>query len=83
MVFSYAGAMLRPRPLLTLFYLWIFLSTQAAFAEKRPLTPQDYDGWRSLDTPLLSRDGRWLAYGDMPQVDDGHLVVRPVRCAGR
>lgn len=68
--------MLRPRPLLTLFYLWIFLSTQAAFAEKRPLTPQDYDGWRSLDTPLLSRDGRWLAYGDMPQVDDGHLVVR-------
>jgi hypothetical protein len=43
---------------------------------KRPLTPQDFDGWRSLDTPVLSRDGRWLAYADMPQVDDGHLVVR-------
>ena len=45
-------------------------------AEKRPLTPADFDGWRSLDTPLVSRNARWLAYADMPQVNDGNLVLR-------
>lgn len=42
----------------------------------RPLTHQDYNAWRGIFTPVLSRDGKWLAYSHMPQDGDGHLVVR-------
>jgi len=52
------------------------LGISVAGAEKRPLAPSDFDGWRSLDTPIVSRDGSWLAYTDMPQVTDGTLVLR-------
>lgn len=48
----------------------------AAAPEKRPLTYADADGWRSVNTPTLSRDGRWLAYSWMPQEGDGDVVVR-------
>ena len=44
----------------------------------RPLTHDDYDTWRNIATPQLSRDGRWLAYAWMPQEADGELVVREV-----
>ena len=33
---------------------------------KRPLAPADFDHWRAIATPTLSRDGRWLAYSYMP-----------------
>ncbi len=44
----------------------------------RPLAHTDFDSWRSVATPQLSRDGRWLAYSFMPQDADGELVVREV-----
>ena len=47
-----------------------------AQAPRRPLEPRDFDAWRSIATPQLSRDGRWLAYSFMPQDADGDLVVR-------
>ncbi|HYD51714.1 MAG TPA: prolyl oligopeptidase family serine peptidase, partial [Gemmatimonadaceae bacterium] len=43
---------------------------------KRPLTPDDWDRWRSIVAPTISRDGRWVAYSLHPQVGDGELVVR-------
>ncbi len=51
-----------------------------AFAQStpRPLTHADFDNWRSIATPQLSPDGRWLAYSFMPQDGDGDLVVREV-----
>lgn len=45
---------------------------------KRAFAPQDFDGWRSIVTPVLSRDGQWLAYSYMPQQGDGEVVVREV-----
>jgi len=61
--------------------LWSLLGlllTAFGWAEttRRPLSPADFDGWRDFHTPQLSRDGQWLAYSDMPQVDDGHVVAR-------
>jgi dipeptidyl aminopeptidase/acylaminoacyl peptidase len=47
-----------------------------ALPPKRPLTHRDYDGWRSLSSEVLSRDGRYLAYAYMPQDGDGEIVVR-------
>lgn len=43
---------------------------------KRPLEHRDYDGWRSIQTQALSRDGKFLAYGVFPEDGDGELVVR-------
>lgn len=50
----------------------------AAPAAPRALTHSDFDSWRSIATPQLSRDGKWLAYSFMPQDGDGDLVVREV-----
>jgi dipeptidyl aminopeptidase/acylaminoacyl peptidase len=43
---------------------------------KRPLNHRDYDSWRAIQTPVLSRDGKFLAYALMPEEGDGQLVVR-------
>lgn len=50
----------------------------APAAAKRPLSHRDYDGWRSIQNPALSRDGRWVAYGLFPQDGDGQIVVREI-----
>jgi dipeptidyl aminopeptidase/acylaminoacyl peptidase len=47
-----------------------------AVGAKRPLTHADYDGWRTIQGPQLSRDGRFLAYTLSPQVGDRELVIR-------
>lgn len=46
---------------------------------KRPLTHRDYDTWRTIQSPTLSRDGHYLAYGLFPQEGDGELVVRDLK----
>jgi dipeptidyl aminopeptidase/acylaminoacyl peptidase len=58
---------------LTLLSLALVLAVSAA---KRPLTHQDYDSWKSIHNPALSRDGHYLAYGLFPQEGDGAVVVR-------
>lgn len=51
---------------------------QQATTTKRPLTHQDYDSWRSIQAPQISRDGRFVAYAFLPQDGDGEIVVRNV-----
>jgi dipeptidyl aminopeptidase/acylaminoacyl peptidase len=46
---------------------------------KRPLAHRDYDSWRSVATPSLSRNGLYFAYSYMPQDGDGELVVRDLK----
>src|SRR5882672_2714608 len=43
---------------------------------KRSLTHQDYDSWRSIQAPQISRDGRFVAYAIMAQDGDSEIVVR-------
>jgi dipeptidyl aminopeptidase/acylaminoacyl peptidase len=45
-------------------------------ASKRSLTHKDYAAWRSIQAPLLSRDGSLLAYVLAPQEGESELVVR-------
>ena len=67
-------------PLLAAFCLTTAASAAAtaplAPAAKRPLSLDDFDAWRSLASPTLSRDGRWLAYSFMPQDGDGEVILR-------
>ena len=50
--------------------------TPATVTAQRPLSLDDFDAWRSLASPTLSRDGRWLAYSFMPQDGDGEVILR-------
>src|SRR5437660_9111596 len=45
-------------------------------ASKRPLTHQDYDSWHSIQSPQISRDGKFIAYAFMAQDGDSEIVVR-------
>jgi len=43
---------------------------------KRALTHQDYDSWHSIQSPQISRDGKFVAYAFMAQDGDSEIVVR-------
>ncbi len=50
----------------------------AVLTPKRPIVHTDFDAWRTIATPVLSRDGKWLAYSVQPQDGDGELVLREI-----
>ena len=52
------------------------VASLAVSQAKRPLTHKDYDGWRSIASQQVSRDGKFVAYAVFPQEGDGELVVR-------
>ncbi len=45
---------------------------------KRPLNHNDYDSWRSILAPQISRDGAFVAYAYSPQDGDGEIIVRNI-----
>ena len=53
-------------------------TVQQKSTAKRPLNHQDYDSWRSIQAPQISRDGKFVAYAFLPQDDDGEVVVRNI-----
>ncbi len=73
----------RPAPARTsLGLIILLLMPLAAWAqgmEKRPLTHDDYDGWKNIRGEQISPDGRWVSYQVEPQEGDGELVVRSLR----
>src|SRR5262245_15926688 len=58
---------------------FLLASSPAGQTAKRPLSHGDYDAWRSIYTPTLTRDGRFAVYSYMPQEGDGDLVVRDLK----
>jgi dipeptidyl aminopeptidase/acylaminoacyl peptidase len=52
------------------------INEATAQSTKRPLNHTDFDSWRSIATPTISRDGKWLAYAVQPQQGDGEVVIR-------
>jgi hypothetical protein len=48
----------------------------AAGAQKKVITPADWDQWKSISAPALSGDGKWAVYTLLPQLGDGELVIR-------
>src|SRR5947209_1368573 len=45
---------------------------------KRALTHQDYDSWHSIQSPQISRDGKFVAYAFMAQDSDSEIVAHNV-----
>jgi dipeptidyl aminopeptidase/acylaminoacyl peptidase len=44
-------------------------------AQKVPLDNTVYDGWKSLSSQIISKDGRWVTYTINPQQGDGWLYI--------
>src|SRR5262249_50471878 len=65
---------------LVAFFIAASLSAPAIVArqrpQKRPLTHNDYDGWRLIQAQTLSPDGKFVAYALAPEDGDGEVVVR-------
>src|SRR6266851_7788929 len=49
---------------------------QQTATTRRPLTHQDYDSWHSIQSPQISRNGKFVAYAFMAQDGDSEVVVR-------
>src|SRR5438034_186479 len=60
----------------------LLVSGALAQSGKRPLNHNDYDGWKSIAGQQLSPDGKWLAYGLLPQPDRGESFSMPEKSAG-
>ncbi len=46
--------------------------------DKRPLTHDVYDTWKSISRPAISTDGEWVMYVETPQDGEADLVVMKV-----
>jgi dipeptidyl aminopeptidase/acylaminoacyl peptidase len=44
-------------------------------AQKPPLDHSVYDSWKSINSPQISADGKWVAYIISPQQGDGWLYI--------
>jgi dipeptidyl aminopeptidase/acylaminoacyl peptidase len=47
--------------------------------QKRSLTHEDYDGWESLSSNQITKDGKWVGYMISPQEGDGRLEILPFK----
>ena len=56
----------------------VHVVAQQPATAKRPLTHKDYDTWHSIQSPQVSRDGKFVAYAYMAQEADSEIVVRNV-----
>ena len=61
-----------------LVFVFVVGCALAVAAQKRPLTHQDYDSWKSIQSPNISRDGKWVAYALSEQDGDGEIIVRNI-----
>ena len=62
-----------------LFLLLLVLLPVALQAQKRPLTHDDYDGWKSLSSQSITDDGLFVTYEINPQEGDGTLYLYNVK----
>lgn len=48
-------------------------------AQKKPLDHSVYDGWKSIRSTSISRDGQWVLYVVAPQEGDSVAMIRSVK----
>jgi len=55
---------------------FIILYSNGLIAQKRALTHDDYDGWKSIGSNRISDNGQWTLYTVNPQLGDGALEIK-------
>lgn len=63
--------------------VFIFSVTAAAgtdgSADKRPLSHDDYDAWKSIRSEKISTNGEWVLYLEVPQDGEADLIVKSLK----
>lgn len=66
--------------LAALLAVWaVALAADQAGGQKKPITHDVYDSWRSIQGTRLSHDGTWVVYALVAQEGDGELVARNLK----
>jgi len=65
-------------PLLFTYFLICSLLLNAQKIEKKPLTVNDFAAWKVVNNPIVSNDGKLVAFEINPQKGDGNLVVKSI-----
>ncbi|SIN81564.1 S9 family peptidase [Algoriphagus halophilus] len=60
-------------------FFFVGLINHLEAQQKRSLTHQDYDGWESLRSEKITKDGRWVSYQISPQEGDGRIEIFPFK----
>ena len=55
------------------------LSQPVLAQQKRALTHADYDGWESLSSEKITKNGAYVGYQISPQDGDGRLEIFPFK----
>ena len=55
--------------------LFLLINTTLFAQQKKPLTHQVYDGWKTIGERIISNDGKYVCYAINPQEGDGNLIV--------
>jgi len=64
-------------------FLTLILASQSVFAQqKRSLTHADYDGWESLSSEKITKNGQFVGYQISPQEGDSRLEIFPFKSPG-
>jgi dipeptidyl aminopeptidase/acylaminoacyl peptidase len=53
----------------------VIFAVQAFAQNKKPLTHDVYDGWKSVNERMISNDGKYAVYAINPQEGDGELTI--------
>jgi dipeptidyl aminopeptidase/acylaminoacyl peptidase len=56
-------------------FLFVFLAANTFAQNKKPLTHDVYDGWKSVGERMLSNNGQYAVYAINPQEGDGELTI--------
>ncbi len=57
------------------FLCFAFLISVSEAQQKRSLNHSDYDGWESLRSEKITKDGLWVGYQISPQEGDGRVEI--------
>ncbi|MFN3848705.1 MAG: prolyl oligopeptidase family serine peptidase [Spirosomataceae bacterium] len=61
------------------YYLLLLLCPLLIKAQKKPLTHDVYDSWKSVGERQLSNDGKWAVFAINPQEGDGNLIIQSLQ----
>jgi dipeptidyl aminopeptidase/acylaminoacyl peptidase len=59
--------------------LMLLAAAPAAAQSRRAITQDDYDRWRTAQSPSISQSGAWAAWTEVPQVGNADLLVRETK----
>lgn len=62
--------------LICMFFASLVLNAQKI--DKKPLTSDDFAAWKVVNNPIVSNDGKLVAFEINPQKGDGNLIVKPI-----